>query len=48
VRRSDEVEAQRSRWTFYETITLWPFEKRKVVKAKWFQGPGAGAARLES
>jgi hypothetical protein len=25
VRRSDEVEAQRRRWTFYETIVLEPF-----------------------
>jgi len=27
VRRNDEVEAQRRRWTFYETITLQFFEK---------------------
>jgi hypothetical protein len=25
VRRNDEVEAQRSRWTFYETIMLYAF-----------------------
>jgi hypothetical protein len=24
VRRNDEVAAQRRRWTFYETIILWP------------------------
>jgi hypothetical protein len=26
VRRNDEVEAQRSRWTFYETINSWQGE----------------------
>jgi hypothetical protein len=32
VRRNDEVEAQRRRWTFYETIKRW-FEKSARCKA---------------
>jgi hypothetical protein len=31
VRRNDEVEAQRRRWTFYETINPYPFDNTDAV-----------------
>ena len=39
VRRNDEVEAQRSRWTFYETIRF-SFLKRVRAKGQFHPWPG--------
>jgi len=36
VRCNDEVEAQRSRWTFYETIKI---KNQEVYRAAWANKP---------